>query len=170
MSTPTGRRVDRDGTTYVELVRTFRAPITDVWAAVTESDRLARWIGTWTGDPASGQVLFRMTFEGEDVDGETFRIDECVPPYRLRITTTMPKDDGTEDHWRLRVDLAEDDGVTTLTFAQDLPDPTIAENVGPGWEYYLDRMVAAEAGDDPAALLWDDYYPAMSDHYRRAFG
>ncbi|MEV5001765.1 SRPBCC family protein [Nocardioides sp. LML1-1-1.1] len=170
MSTPTGRRVDRDGTTYVELVRTFRAPVADVWAAVTESDRLARWIGTWTGDPTSGEVLFQMAYEGDEVSGETFRIDECVPPYRLRITTTMPRDDGTEDHWRLRVDLGEEDGVTTLTFAQDLPDPTIAENVGPGWEYYLDRMVAAETGADPAALVWDDYYPAMSDHYRRAFG
>ncbi|WP_278259564.1 SRPBCC family protein [Nocardioides convexus] len=152
------------------MTRTFRAPVADVWAAVTESDRLARWIGTWTGDPASGEVLFQMTYEGDEVGGETFRIDECVPPYRLRITTTMPKDDGTADHWRLRVDLAEEDGVTTLTFAQDLPDPTIAENVGPGWEYYLDRMVAAETGTDPAAVVWEDYYPAMSDHYRRAFG
>ena len=42
--------------------RTFAAPIEDVWAAITEPERLARWIGTWTGDPASGRVRFAMTF------------------------------------------------------------------------------------------------------------
>ena len=47
---PTGRREDRDGTTYVVFERTFRAPIADVWAAVTESDRLGRWIGIWGED------------------------------------------------------------------------------------------------------------------------
>ena len=50
----TGHREDRDGTPYVVFERTFAAPIADVWAAVTESDRLVRWIGRWTGDPASG--------------------------------------------------------------------------------------------------------------------
>ncbi len=42
------------------------------------------------------------------------------------------------------LDLAEVDGVTTLTFGQSLPDPAWAESVGPGWDYYLDRLVAAE--------------------------
>lgn len=57
-----------------------------------------------------------------------------------------------------------------MTFAQDVPDPAMAENVGPGWEYYLDRMVAAEADEDPARLDFDDYYPSMSAHYVEAFG
>ena len=57
---PAGRREVRDGTSYVVLRRTFHAPVEDVWAAVTEPERLARWIGTWTGDPASGEVAFRM--------------------------------------------------------------------------------------------------------------
>ncbi|WGX99154.1 SRPBCC family protein [Nocardioides sp. L-11A] len=168
--TATGRRRDLDDETYVELVRTFRAPIEDVWAAVTESDRLARWLGTWTGDPADGEVIFQMTYEGDDVPGERFTIDECVPPYRLRITTSMPYDGENPEQWQLRLDLTEADGVTSLTFAQNVPDPAMAENVGPGWDYYLDRMVAAETGADPAAIDFDDYYPALSEHYRRAFG
>ena len=65
---PTGRQEERHGETFLVFERTFRAPIQDVWAAVTESDRMARWIGVWTGDPASGAVTFRMTAEGEDVD------------------------------------------------------------------------------------------------------
>ena len=45
MSTPTGRIEQRDGQHVLVQTREFRAPIEDVWAAVTEPDRLARWIG-----------------------------------------------------------------------------------------------------------------------------
>ena len=45
----------------------------------------------------------------------------------------------------------------------------MAAGVGPGWEYYLDRLVAAETGADVAAIDFDDYYPAQSDHYRAMF-
>jgi uncharacterized protein YndB with AHSA1/START domain len=163
---PAGRREVRDGTSYVVFTRSFLAPIAAVWAAVTEPERLGRWIGTWTGDPASGEVAFRMTAEGEDVAEETYRIEVCEPPRRL-VTRSSVGDDGTE--WLLELDLAESDGVTTLTFAQVMADPEVAENVGPGWDYYLDRLVAAEAGRDVAEVVWDDYYPARAGHYRAAF-
>ena len=40
----------------------------------------------------------------------------------------------------------------------------------PGWEYYLDRLVAAISGQDVAAIDFGrDYHPAMSDHYRDLF-
>ncbi len=48
----TGHHEIREGRDVLVLTRAFRAPIADVWAAVTESDRMARWIGTWTADPA----------------------------------------------------------------------------------------------------------------------
>ena len=63
---PTGFREERDGTTYLVFHREFRAPITAVWASVTEPERLQRWIGTWSGDPESGSVEFRMIAESED--------------------------------------------------------------------------------------------------------
>lgn len=167
MSTePTGTRESRDGTSYVVFTRSFRAPVEDVWAAVTEPARLERWIGTWTGDPASGQVDFRMTAEGDDVAVQVYRIDACEPPHRLAVRSQIA---GNDFWWRLELDLAERDGVTTLTFAQVMDDPEIAENVGPGWDYYLDRLVAAEAGRPVATVVWDEYYPARSAYYRAAF-
>jgi len=161
---PTGRRETRNGETYLVFERTFRAPIEDVWAAVTESDRLARWIGVWTGDPASGSITFRMTAEGEDVPDETIWIDECVPPRRLVMRSAQPVEEDVL--WAWEVDLAETDGTTTLTFAQGVTDPALAESVGPGWDYYLDRLVAAQAGEELDAIDFDDYYPALKDHYR----
>lgn len=165
----TGHKEVHDGTAYVAFTRTFRAPIDDVWAAVTESDRLGRWIGTWEGDPAEGQVTFQMTFEGDEASSETFTIDVCEPPHRLEITTELPDNGGNQTTWQIRVELVEHDGVTTLRFAQDVPEPEMATGVGPGWDYYLDRMVLAEAGGDPSTLEFDDYYPVFADHYRAEF-
>lgn len=162
----TGRKERRPDGTYVILTRAFRAPIEDVWAAVTEPDRLARWIGRWTGDPTQGTVRFEMLFEGDDAEAEEYEINACDPPSHLELTSHMAYDENTPATWHLKLDLTEADGVTTLTFAQSMDDPAMAENVGPGWEYYLDRLVAAETGGDPAAIDFGEYYPAMSEHYR----
>ena len=57
--------------------------------------------------------------------------------------------------------------MTTLSFSQPELDPVDGESVGPGWEYYLDRLVAAETDGDVAAIDFErDYYPAMADYYR----
>ena len=71
--------------------------------------------------------------------------------------------------WHFLVELTEDAGTTTLSFSQSVPDAEMAAGVGPGWEYYLDRLVAAETGADVAAVDFDAYYPAQSDHYRALF-
>ena len=157
----TGRRETREDQDVVVLMRTFRAPITDVWAAVTEPDRMARWIGTWTGDPASGYVQFAMTAESDEAPQQTFQIRSCEPPNRLLVQAS--DDSGV---WELGLELDEQEGITTLEFTQVIYEPAILESVGPGWEYYLDRLVAAETGGDPSAIDFDrDYYPALSEHY-----
>jgi hypothetical protein len=123
---------------------------------------MERWIGTWHGDPASGHVLFRMTAEGEEATDEEVEIRECAPPPRLAVTSRVG-----DDSWMLELDLVEDAGVTTLTFRQPHVGAEEAESVGPGWEYYLDRLVAAETGADVGAIDFErDYYPAMRQHYR----
>ena len=76
---------------------------------------------------------------------------------------------GDDAVWRLELDLAEAGGVTVLTFAQRLEDAIPVDSVGPGGDYYLDRLVAAEAGRDVAEVVWDDYYPALAEPYRREF-
>lgn len=158
---PTGRLRRTDGRLVLFVDRTFAAPIEDVWAAITEPDRLARWIGTWSGDPASGSVLFAMTAEGQEPPGDAMEIRACDPPHRLAVTSQVG-----QDRWYLDVELSESDGVTTLSFHQaDVPEHDAA-SVGPGWEYYLDRLVAAETGGDVGAVDFErDYYPAMAGHY-----
>ena len=158
---PTGTINIEGDRRVLTITREFRAPIEDVWAAVTESERLSRWIGTFSGDPASGRVGFVMTAEGA-TEPEDMEIRECVPPRVLRLTSHVG-----EEQWHLDLLLEENDGVTVLTFEQPDIDPTAAESVGPGWEFYLDRLVAAETGGDVDAIDFErDYYPAMLEHYR----
>lgn len=100
---------------------------------------------------------------------EIYRIDVCEPPRHLVTRSHTPGEGQPDTVWRLELNLEESDGVTTLTFAQEMSDPAVAENVGPGWDYYLDRLVAAETGADVATVAWDDYYPAQAEHYRAEF-
>jgi uncharacterized protein YndB with AHSA1/START domain len=159
--TPTGTIEQRDGEYVLVQTRTFDAPIEDVWAAVTEPERLARWIGTWTGDPTSGNVQFRMLFEGEDHAGEDMEIRVCEPPRRLHLTSRVG-----EEVWLLELDLTHADGVTTLTFSQPRITEEQVAGVGPGRDYYLDRLVDVDTGADPALRDFDrDYFPASSEHY-----
>ncbi len=174
---PLGHRATRDGGEHVVFTRTFSAPVGDVWAACTEPHRMERWIGTWTGDPASGEIAFRMTAEGEDVPEEVYLVEVCEPPHRfvLRSRDAAPfSEDGSGPRvtWQHTLELTEADGRTTLTFTQVVPDgpvgADVAANVGPGWDYYLDRLVTAVDGADPAQVVWPPYLE-RSDHYRSLF-
>ena len=161
--TELGTITQRDGRHVLVQTREFRAPIEDVWAAVTEPERLARWIGTWTGDPADGTVQFRMLFEGEEHEGESMEIRVCEPPHRLHLTSRVG-----EEVWLLELDLSHADGVTTLTFSQPGVTQEQAGGVGPGWDYYLDRLVDAETGVDPMLRIWEQY-ESTGEHYTSQF-
>ncbi|WP_069167463.1 SRPBCC family protein [Nocardia altamirensis] len=155
---PNGRLDRTDGRRDLILTRTYRAPIADVWASITESDRTARWFGPWEGEAGTGRnIKVQMVYE-EGKPWSDAHIDACEPPRRLAITT---KDDfGT---WHLEAVLTETDGSTELVFTHHLePEAPIAQ-VGPGWEYYLDALGAARTGTDRPDF--EDYYPSMQQYY-----
>ena len=88
-----------------------------------------------------------MNAEGDDTKPEAFTIHECEPPRRVSLTSQVV---GEQNAWHFVLELTEVAGTTTLTFSQSVPDAEMATGVGPGWEYYLDRLVAAETGADVA--------------------
>jgi uncharacterized protein YndB with AHSA1/START domain len=141
------------------LERTFRADVEDVWASLTESERTARWFASWTGTPGPGRTIrYRLIFEEGMPEGD-MTIDECEPPHRLAVSTT--DESGT---WRLEARIRPAGDRTILTFTHHLEDPSSADQVGPGWEYYLDNLVASRTGDP--LPKFDDYYPALEEPYR----
>jgi hypothetical protein len=66
----------------------------------------------------------------------------------------------------LEAELTESDGITTLRLTHHLDDSADPASTGPGWEYYLDRLVAARDGTPMPE--WDDYYPAQKAYYEEA--
>ncbi|GAA4238487.1 hypothetical protein GCM10022254_54650 [Actinomadura meridiana] len=155
---PTGE-LFRTGTgSDLVLTRTFRASAEDVWASVTESDRTARWFGPWEGDAVpGGTIKVQMAFE-EQAPWMDMRIDACEPPQRLALSTT--DESGT---WRLELLLSEAGGSTQLRFVQHLDSDDQIGEIGPGWEYYLDMLVAAHNGSPKPDF--NDYYPAMKPYF-----
>lgn len=140
------------------LTRTFRAEIADVWTCVTDPESTARWIGGWKGDAGPGKtVQLQMRYE----KGEPWTnvmIEECEPPHHLAVRTLDESGD-----WRLELTLTQTGDTTELRFVHHLSDPKLAEDAGPGWEYYLDRLVAAREGQPMPSF--DEYYPAQKAHH-----
>lgn len=155
---PTGRLTRTTDGADLVVTRTHRAPITDVWAALTEPDRTARWMGPWTGEAGPGRSV-ELTMTAEEGDPtSTVRIEACTPPEHLHVRVV-----DAYGEWDLEVRLGEAAGVTTLELVQHLADPDEAVNTGPGWEYYTDRLGAAlTSGPMPD---FDDYHPAMVGCY-----
>lgn len=162
MSTPTTvtgevspERDCPSGSSLVSLIyrRDFLLPIGEIWAAITDPEKLGRWYGTYTGDPTSGRVRLTMT---DDHDSATTDVEilRCSPRAGFAVDV---------DGWLLEVALRQVGRVTTLEFAHRHVPRSEAGEIGPGWQYYLDRLNAALTGTRPPS--WNDYLDLV-DAYR----
>jgi len=151
---PTGRLRGND----LVLRRQFRASIEDVWTSLTDPSSTARWFGRWEGKPGVGnEIRVQMGFE----DGQpwlTKTIEACEPPHRLVLTSV-----NSSMTSRLELGLKEIADGCELEFVQHAIDRARVGEVGPGWEYYLDNLVASR-GDGPRPTF-DSYYPAQKAYY-----
>ncbi|WP_101786274.1 SRPBCC family protein [Nonomuraea indica] len=155
---PTGRLFRTGSGSDLVLSRTFRAPAEAVWAGLTEPERTARWFGPWEGDAAPGRTIkIQMAYE-EQTPWCDLRIDACEPPRRLAVSMT-----DASGSWRMEFLLSEADGDTELRLVQHLSTEDGIGEVGPGWEYYLDMLVAAHEGSPQPGF--GDYYPAMKPYF-----
>ena len=155
---PTGHYTLKPDGLYLQFDRLFHAPIEDVWFSLTNRNAMQAWIGTYTGRPETGGVRFRMTVE-EGAEWQDVSILECAPPHRF-LADSGPGPKGM----RVYCHLVEGGGMTTLTLGHRLQNPADAATMGPGWDFYLDRLSAARAGRP--LPQWEQYYPAFAPHYR----
>ncbi len=141
------------------LVRSLALPIEEAWEFLTDSDRTERWFGPWEGDARTGgSVRIRMRFE-ESEPAIRARIVACEAPHRLALHTV-----DEYGSWELDLSLEEDgDEDTLLRFVHHLDSDADVGDIGPGWEYYLDLLVAAT--EDTERAGFDQYYPALREAY-----
>lgn len=155
---PTGRVLLTANGVDLVLTRRIRGTVEDVWASVTESDRTARWFGKWEGDPAPGAMIrVQLGFE-EGEPWSNVRIETCDPPEHLELTVV-----DAAGEWYLEIRLASRGDHTDLTFVQHRENTDGVGEIGPGWEYYLDNLVASREGTPLPSF--DDYYPAMLEYF-----
>ena len=140
------------------VTRRFRAPIEDVWTSITDSDSTARWYGRWEGTPGAGnEIRVQMAFE-DGAPWMTKTIEVCEPPRRLvlRADNKFVK--------RLELTLtATADGCELELIHHDV-DPAMVGDFGPGWEFYLDQLVAARGGQP--LPKFGDYYPSQKAYFQ----
>ena len=87
------------------------------------------------------------------------RIDACEPPRRLALSAE-------DEYGSWHIELALSETRRRDRAAVRAPPRPSTEGVGefgPGWEYYLDMLVAAR--DGAPLPSFDDYYPAMKPYY-----
>lgn len=155
---PSGKLLATEGGRDLVLTRSFDAEPEAIWAEVTESERTARWFGPWSGDgEPGGTISCRMTFEKGEPEIE-MSIDACERPRHLALHS-----EDEHGSWRLQLDLIEADGGSTLQLTHHLDESSETGMIGPGWEYYLDMLVAAQAGQPLPSF--DDYFPAQQAYY-----
>ncbi len=144
MRQATGSFVDGD----IVLRRRLPAGVEQVWAALTESDRCARWFARWDGSPGPGDTV-SVTWTAEQGEPQSaVTVHECEPPHLLSVASQ-----DQSGVFRLSAVLRSAGPDTELTFTHHGVDPAAAAQFGPGWEFYLDRLEAVVAGREPQA--WD---------------
>lgn len=153
--TPTGTLRKTDTGFALELSRTIDSPREDVWASLTESTRTSLWFGPWERI-SDDTIRVTMVFEeGEPQSDMT--VEACEPPHRLAVRMT------DEGQWPLEVRLTENGPTTVLVLVHSCAETDGLGDIGPGWEYYLDMLIASR--DHTTLPSFDAYYPAQQGYY-----
>jgi uncharacterized protein YndB with AHSA1/START domain len=156
---PSGSLRVVDGKAVVRMEDRFRTGIDDLWSALTDPQRLARWIATVEGDLRPGGE-FRARFTSSCWEGPG-RVEVCEPPRRLRLTMSPGQDDQTV----IEAELTPDGDQTRLVVEErGLPIGHVAGR-GAGWQAHIEDLGAYLAGRETADwwARWIELTPAYRD-------
>ncbi|QDP98861.1 hypothetical protein FOE78_16425 [Microlunatus elymi] len=143
------------GRGVVRIEDVYPTDIKDLWSAITDPDRLARWYGEVEGELRIGGA-YRIHLEGPGLYGAG-RIEVCDPPRRLRVVSTE-----TDESWRLGDALPDFDDSIDATLAADgdrtrlvieatgMPLDKIAF-YGAGWQLHAEHLADYLLGREPIA-------------------
>ena len=139
----------------VRVEDVYPTTVEDLWAAITQPERLARWIAEVSGDLVVGGT-FRISFVSSWVGTGT--VDVCEPHSRLVVTTT--EDDGASTEVEALV-TAEGDGARLVVEDRGLPVDAAPFHAA-GWQVHLEDLGAALAGRPVSdwSARWNELMPS----------
>ena len=125
------------------------APPATVFAFLTDSEKLVRWLGTEATVEPHLDGLYLVNVGGRSpAEG---RFTEVVPVHRLAYSFGWREQEKVPPGSSLiEIDLVERDGGTLLRLTHSgLPDASSCAGHERGWAHYLARLAVAAAGGDP---------------------
>jgi uncharacterized protein YndB with AHSA1/START domain len=147
-----------NGTGTVRIEDTFDTDIDDLWSAIVNPARLARWVADVTGDLRVGGH-FDATFTSGWVGSGT--VDVCEAPRLLHVT--LDPGDDYDMPMTLQASLTTQGGKTRLTVEdsgfsrEDLPGH------GAGWQAHFEDLSAYLTGRESAG--WENRWRALTPLY-----
>src|ERR1700761_2106902 len=134
-----------DGAGVVRIEDRYDTGIDDLWAAITDPDRVARWYGRVDGDLRLGGQ-FHLFVDGSEWDG-TGVVEACEPPRHLQVRTQEAAEPYEEV---IEATLTADGDQTVLVIeARGMPLDKVAF-YGAGWQMHAEDLAAYLAGRDRA--------------------
>ena len=142
-----------DGKGVVRIEDHYDTGIDDLWAAITDPERVARWYGRVEGDLRPGGE-FRLHVEGAEIDA-TGRVEACEPPRRLLVTNRE-----TDESWQSGNGVPPFDETLEATLTADGDQTVLVIEVrgapldkvafyGVGWQLHAEDLAGYLAGREP---------------------
>jgi uncharacterized protein YndB with AHSA1/START domain len=147
---------DRRGA--VRMEDTFDTDAEDLWDAVTDPLRLARWIADVEGDLRLGGVVQARFTSGWQGPG---RIEACDPPHHL----VARMDPGTPDETVIEATITPEGSSSRLVVEErGIPLSEIAGH-GAGWQAHIEDLGSYIENDRPSqwASRWAELTPRYQD-------
>jgi uncharacterized protein YndB with AHSA1/START domain len=143
-----------DGTGIVRIEDRYDTDIDDLWEALTDPARLARWYAEVEGDVRPGGQ-FRTYIAASDIEA-VGRVEACEPPRRLRLTSKE-----TDESFRRGQGVPPFDATIEATLTADGDQTILVIEVGgmpldkiafygAGWQIHAENLAGYLAGQDAA--------------------
>ena len=136
----------------------FETEIDDVWSALTDPSRLARWYGEVEGDlRLGGEYRARLFASGWEGTG---RIEACEPPRRLLLVT---KHAGEAEEQVIEISLTVDGDQTIVAWEERGMPLDLLSAYGAGVQIHVEDLadyLARRERRDDAKARWDQLHPA----------
>jgi uncharacterized protein YndB with AHSA1/START domain len=149
-----------EGKGIVRMEDRFDTHVDDLWSALTDPRRLARWLGAVEGDlRLAGE--FRAHFFASGWEG-TGRVEVCQPPHRLLVLTKQPN---TSDEQVIEATLTADGDGTILVWEERGMPVDLVAAYGAGVQVHVEDLAAYLAGRErcDADARFDELFPAYRE-------
>jgi uncharacterized protein YndB with AHSA1/START domain len=149
-----------DGGGVVRMEDRLDTGIHDLWGALTDPSRLARWYGEVEGKLSQGgEFRVRITLSGE----RTGRVEACEPPQRLLLTMRDPDPQpGQPEQLRHEAQLIAEGAQTRLVWEVRGMPVNLLPAYGTGMQIHVEHLADYLSGHKlrDAESRWDELFAA----------